>query len=76
MLKSLTIVYPDYTVKYEYNYADVPVWNGIEDAVAGSDATVVEVYNLSGVRVEGKDLPAGVYIVRMSDGSSRKVAVK
>ena len=76
MLKTKTIVNPDYTVKYEYNYADVPVWNGIEDAVAGSDATVVEVYNLSGVRVEGKDLPAGVYIVRMSDGSSRKVAVK
>ncbi len=76
MLKAKTLVNPMCTSKYEYNYSDVPVWNGIEDAVAGSDATVVEVYNLSGVRVEGKDLPAGVYIVRMSDGSSRKIAVK
>lgn len=47
------------------------------DSVTGeSSATVVATYNASGVEVKDDRLPAGIYIQRMSDGSTRKVAVK
>ena len=52
---------------------DPNLGNGINDAPA-AEATVTAIYNLSGVRTD--KMSPGVNIVRMSDGTTRKVYVK
>ena len=47
--------------------------NSITDT-RGTEPTVSAIYNLSGIRTEG--LSKGVNILRMSDGTTRKVYVK
>lgn len=49
--------------------------SGINDAIAGGNATVKAVYNLDGTEVHG-NLPAGMYIEVYTDGSARKRIVK
>ncbi len=48
--------------------------NGIEDIVLDQDAVPVEYYDITGRRYDS--LQPGLNIVKMSDGSSRKVLVK
>lgn len=47
---------------------------GIEDVTTGSDATVVARYNVNGVQIAAP--VKGINIVKMSDGTTRKVLVK
>ena len=49
--------------------------SGIEDAIAGSHATLKAVYTLDGVEVTGT-LPAGIYVEVYTDGTARKRIVK
>ncbi len=52
------------------------IQSGIEDiADNGDDAEIEAIYNLQGIRVSDNTLP-GVYVVRYTDGSVRKVIVK
>lgn len=67
--------YNNSNTKYEYNYSDLKVWNGI-DEIAGEDASVVATYNLAGVAVDTDKLAAGIYIQKLSNGTSRKIVVK
>lgn len=46
---------------------------GISDAVASSDAVATEAYTLTGCRVDLGSAPAGLYLVKYTDGSVRKV---
>ena len=41
------------------------------DSIAASDYTTQDVYSLSGVRMNGKDLPKGIYII-----GGKKVVIK
>lgn len=47
---------------------------GIEDVTTGSEATVVARYNVNGVQIAAP--VKGINIVKMSDGTTRKVLVK
>lgn len=47
---------------------------GIEDVTTGTDATVVARYNVNGVQIAAP--VKGINIVKMSDGTTRKVLVK
>lgn len=47
---------------------------GIEDVTTGTEATVVARYNVNGVQIA--DPVKGINIVKMSDGTTRKVLVK
>lgn len=47
---------------------------GIEDVTTGSEATVVARYNVNGVQIASP--VKGINIVKMSDGTTRKVLVK
>lgn len=47
---------------------------GIEDVTTGSEATVVARYNVNGVQIAAP--MKGINIVKMSDGTTRKVLVK
>lgn len=49
---------------------------GISDITADSDATVTGVYDLSGRRINAADATNGMFVVRYSDGTARKVAIK
>lgn len=51
--------------------------SGINDIdMDASDAKVTGVYDLSGRRINAANAGSGMYLVRYSDGSTRKVAVK
>lgn len=49
-------------------------FSGVEKVVAAEDAEVVAIYNLQGIRYS--ELRPGLNIVKMSDGTTRKVLVK
>ncbi len=79
--EDITLSVPEGSVEA---YKSHPVWGLFKnikgDALTGissvnaADATVKEIYNLDGSRVNSTE--NGVYIYRMSDGSYRKVMVK
>lgn len=51
---------------------------GIVETVMAEDAdrTVVGMYNLAGVRIDGDSPAPGIYIVKYSDGSSQKMVFR
>ena len=68
---------PNVTVTTEYKWGDVPVLgSGVADIVGDDARTVVAVYGLNGVEVKADTLPAGIYVVKYSDGTTRKIIVK
>ena len=54
--------------------ATVKASSGIDSINGDNDAIVIAVYNLQGIEV--KNPSTGIYIVRYSDGTTRKVAFK
>lgn len=50
--------------------------SGIEDIVSDNGAAIVAVYTTTGVEVNPSNLAPGIYIIRYSDGSVRKINVK
>ena len=67
------------------NYKEADVWKdfdiqdlgGVEGVVADAEAKTVEgYYNLRGVRFSSRPTSAGIYILRLSDGSSRKIIIR
>lgn len=68
---------PNVTVTTEYIWGDVPVLgSGVADIVGDDARTVVAVYGLNGVEVKADTLPAGIYVVKYSDGTTRKIIMK
>lgn len=68
---------PNVTVTTEYEWGKVPVLgSGVADIVGDDARTVVAVYSLNGVAVKADTLPAGIYVVKYSDGTTRKIIVK
>lgn len=65
----------EYTNKFTYGNISV-LGAGINETVTDGSKTVVAVYNLNGVAVTTDNLPAGIYIVKYSDGSTTKVIMK
>lgn len=61
----MTTVYPAY-------------FTSLEKEVLAAEASVLGVYDLSGIRVADsqENLRPGVYILRMSDGTSRKIIIR
>ena len=49
---------------------------GISDITVSENAEITGVYDLSGRRISKADAKSGIYVVKYSDGSVRKVAVK
>lgn len=62
-----------YSLSVVYLHVEKDIDTGVESAVSG-EAEVTAVYDLQGRRVATslRSLPAGIYIVRYSDGTSRK----
>ncbi len=55
---------------------DTTVYGGEGEIVVNGDASAVEVYSISGQRQASLKVPAGIYIVRLADGTATKVVVK
>ena len=58
----------------DYEYTNDPAGNHVESLTADPEATVSTVYTLQGVQTN--EMQRGINIVRMSDGTVRKVLVK
>lgn len=68
---------PESICAYEYTYGEVTVaGSGVEDLPAAEGLAIEAVYGLDGMEVAKEGLPAGVYVVRYSDGTVRKIMVK
>ncbi len=62
---------------YEYTYGVVTViGSGIENIENAGVKTVKAVYDLNGVAVSAEEPAAGIYIVKYTDGTTRKLIVK
>lgn len=46
---------------------------GVDTVISDEERSIVAVYNLAGVKVDGNNLDKGIYIVSYSDGTSEKV---
>lgn len=49
---------------------------GISDAVTSNDADVKAIYDLTGRRINADEVTSGIYIVKYTNGTAQKVAVK
>lgn len=49
---------------------------GISDAITSNDAEVKAIYDLTGRRINADEVTNGIYIVKYTDGTAQKVAVK